>query len=91
MPAFVLAVVRRSKSLCRSERLGVARHVCTNVSGLILIEHPSLVLRVLRILLAQAVPDDFAGPILIEVAEFAGQFSGFVCGHAVSVRLPIRY
>ena len=52
-----------------------------NVSSLGFNQHPPLVLRVVRVRLAEIIPDDLPRSVLLGIAEFPSEFGRFICSH----------
>lgn len=57
------------------------RDVCSNVSGLDFIEHPTPVPRVARVFLTKIIPDDLPRSTLVVIAEFPSEFGRFISRH----------
>lgn len=69
-----------------SEESALPRDVDANVGGLDFIEHPALVFRVVRVLLAKIIPDDLPRTLLIGIAEFPGELDRFIGSHSFECR-----
>ena len=65
--------------------LRIPGHVRSDVSRLLLIEHPPLISRMTWVLRAQVVANDLPGPSLIFVTELARELCGFISSHGRSV------
>ena len=57
-----------------------------NVIGLLFVENPTLVLRVIRVLRTKVVAHDQPSSILVDVSELARQFCWTVCRHTETLR-----
>lgn len=62
------------------------RDIDANVGGLDLIEHPTLVLRVVRVFLTKIIPDDLPRTVLVDIAEFPSEFGRFTGSHSLECR-----
>lgn len=66
-------------------------NVSPDIIGLDLIKHPSLVLSVVGILLAEVVADYLPRALFVCVAEFPGKFGRFISGHSLECRPEAGY
>lgn len=69
------------RSAIGREKSALPRDVNADVSGLDLIEHPPLVLRVVRVFLTKIIPNDLSRSVLVDIAEFPSEFGRFICSH----------
>lgn len=63
------------------EESALPRNVDANIGGLDVIEHPPLVLRVVRVFLTKIISDDLPRSVLVGIAEFPSEFGRFICSH----------
>lgn len=61
-----------------------------NVIGLVFVENPTLIFRVIRVLRTKVVAHDPPSSILVDVSELARQFCWTVCRHTETLRPPKR-